>query len=612
MKKIIAVLISLSIWLSLAAPFSAWANEPYEIENPLYSSDGVTAPLKGGNILFMEESESAKYDGKTYYTKGRQIYLYAKDKLDKRKESFYIYLLYKDELNSLYAATNNVTQMVFLGATDDELSVNSTDGDYIRWAVKSLETTSITKVTKKNGYNYYKLKVGFSYYDTPAQEKKADSAVNSFINSLDTNGKTDVQIIKEVHDYLCKINTYDYAAAENPYSHLYAFSSYGALLKGKCVCQGYASAFYRICKELGYNVRFVGSDPDWGCHAWNIIELDGKFYIVDCTWDDQIFDDDELEIEPYYYFLTDYSSSREYDSIGEHKLYSGLYENNYFETNYKQYFAEKPYAKETGSRLSSCSVSLSQSTFTYNSSEVKPEVTVKDGSTVLNKGTDYTVTYSSNTDTGLARVDITGLGSYEGSSSHRLFTIIPQNTNSLKVSKVTANSVTLKWTKPAGSVSGYVVQSYYDGKWNNVAFVTTTSYKVTSLKPSKKQSFRVRAYKTVYKHNFYNASGNKVTCSTKPKKVKITSVKAGAKKLTVKWKKSAGTGYQIQYSINRNFENAKTVKAKSGALSKTVKKLKRNKRYYVRIRAYRTYKNENGKTKTVYSVWNAKKSVKIK
>ena len=607
MKKRFSVLITLILALCFAAPFSAFANE---VESPLYSTS-VTAPLKGGNILFMKDSAEGRYNGKTYYSKGKQLYLYAKNKIDARKETFNLYVLYKDEL-TLYSATNNITQMVFLGATDDELSVNSTDGDYIRWAVKSLETLSVTKDTKKDGYYYYTLKVAFSYYDTPAQEKKVDSAVNSYINSFNTNGKTDVEIIREIHDYLCKKNVYDYDAAKNPYSYLYAFSSYGALLKGKCVCQGYAAAFYRICKELGYNVRFVGSDPDWGCHAWNIIQLDGKFYIVDCTWDDQIFDEDDLQITPYYYFLTDYDSSREYDSIGEHKLYSGLYDNNYFETNYKQYFAKKPYNRETNSRLSSCSVSLSENAFTYSGKAFSPSVTVKDGTETLNEGTDYTVSYSSNTSTGLARVDITGTGEYEGTSSHRLFTIAPQDTDTLKVTAVTSTSVTLSWNKPAGGVTGYAVQTYQDGKWKTVARTSSTEYTVKGIKPSVKKTFRVRAYKTVYKRRIYNFYGNSIICCSKPKRVKIASVTPKKKAFTVKWKKAKGSGYQLQYSTNKSFKNAKAVRVKYGRLSKTVKMLKRNKTYYVRIRAYKKYKTASGKTKTVYGKWSVKKSVIIK
>ncbi len=95
-----------------------------------------------------------------------------------------------------------------------------------------------------------------------------------------------------------------------------------------------------------------------------------------------------------------------------------------------------------------------------------------------------------------------------------------------------------------------------------------------------------------------------------PKGTKISKVTAKKKGFLVKWKKQAvqTSGYEIQYSVNGKFKSAKTagnVKAKK--TSKTVSKLKAKKKYYVRIR---TYKTVNGKN--YYSDWSAKKSVKTK
>lgn len=610
MKKLLSVLISLTILLGLAAPFSAFSQEPYEVENPLYARSGLTSPLKGGNIVFIEDSVSYKYKDNTYYTRGRQLYQYAKKKLDARKEVFKLYVLSKDELD-LFSATNNITQMVFLGATDDEYCQTSTDSDYIRWAVRSFQTLDVTKNTKKNGYNYYTLTVQFLYYDTLKEEKKADAAVEKYLRSLKLNGKTEYEIVKEIHDYICSINVYDYPAASDPYSHMYAFSSYGALLKGKCVCQGYAVTFYRICKELGFKVRLVSSDPDWGCHAWNIIELDNKYYILDCTWDDQVFDEEDTGIEPYYYFLTDYKSSLKYDSIGQHKLYSSLYENNYFQTNYKNYFAEKPYSSESVKRLSACSVSLSSNRFTYNGNANKPLVTVKDGDVLLKEGEDYTLSYSSNTNPGLGRVDITGIGEYENTNTHRLFIIQPKKVSGLKIGKLTSTSLNLSWGKVSGA-DGYTVQSFENGKWINLVTSETNSISLSKLSPSSKQKFRIKAFKTVYKHNLYGGvSDNKITY-TKPKKGKITSLVAGKSSFTAKFKKLKCSGYQLQYSLSSNMKNAKTLKVSSKKLSKTVKGLKKGKGYYVRIRAFKTFKNEKNKKTVVYGVWSAKSFVKVK
>ena len=106
-----------------------------------------------------------------------------------------------------------------------------------------------------------------------------------------------------------------------------------------------------------------------------------------------------------------------------------------------------------------------------------------------------------------------------------------------------------------------------------------------------------------------NGNQNPQQTVKKPAKVKITKAKnVKTKKLTVKWKKtSKAKGYQIQIATNKKFTKGKKTKT----LSKTTysfKKLKKNKYYYVRIRAY-VYDSNH---KKVYGSWSAVKKVKIK
>ena len=64
------------------------------------------------------------------------------------------------------------------------------------------------------------------------------------------------------------------------------YSAYGAIINGKAVCQGYASLFYRMCREAGIPARIITGLGNGGAHAWNIVKLDGAYYNVDVTWDD--------------------------------------------------------------------------------------------------------------------------------------------------------------------------------------------------------------------------------------------------------------------------------------------------------------------------------------
>lgn len=92
-------------------------------------------------------------------------------------------------------------------------------------------------------------------------------------------------------------------------------------------------------------------------------------------------------------------------------------------------------------------------------------------------------------------------------------------------------------------------------------------------------------------------------------KKQTAKVKAGKKKLTVTWKKDKNvSGYQIQVATKKNFKGAKTYTVKSyKTYKKVIKKLKAKKKYFVKVRAYKTV----GKSK-VYGAYSAVRSCKVK
>ena len=88
--------------------------------------------------------------------------------------------------------------------------------------------------------------------------------------------------------------------------------------------------------------------------------------------------------------------------------------------------------------ISGCTVTLNPTSFTYNGKERRPAVTVKDGSTTLEKNKDYTVTYENNVNVGTARAIISGINTYAGSIT-KPFTISYANLamNTDQVIKIT-------------------------------------------------------------------------------------------------------------------------------------------------------------------------------
>ena len=91
-----------------------------------------------------------------------------------------------------------------------------------------------------------------------------------------------------------------------------------------------------------------------------------------------------------------------------------------------------------------------------------------------------------------------------------------------------------------------------------------------------------------------------------PAKMKTPSVKAGKKKITVKWKKLGGgsQSYQI-YVLKKGTKKAKYYT--STGSSKTISKLTKKKYYTVKIRAFKKISG-----KTYYGAWSKTKKVKVK
>lgn len=239
------------------------------------------------------------------------------------------------------------------------------------------------------------------------------------------------------------------------------------------------------------------------------------------------------------------------------------------------------------------SVSLEKSSFVYNSQSITPVVYVAYNHNNLIQNTDFTATYSNNNAPGVATVKITGIGNYSGSIS-KTYIILPEKIASVSIKKDSATSAVISWSA-ASKVSGYEILKFDSAKnaYVHLAYVSSdqTSYKASSLKNSTAYYYQIRAYKTVYDKNYYGEAGNTVFTFIKPSKVKLTSVTLSKTTLNVEWKKVNCSGYEITYTTDSKFKKGlKTVKIKNPkTVKKAIKKLKKNKKYYVKVRAYTDY-----------------------
>ena len=149
-----------------------------------------------------------------------------------------------------------------------------TEGDYLRYeyggynAGGSIEYSGGRYVCL---FNYTLL-----HYTTAEQEEELTSVVNDILSDLALDGKDDYEKLQAIYGYLC--DNVKYGGSDKV-----RFTAYAALINKRAVCQGYSTAFYRLCLEAGIDTRIIS------CvnmnHAWSIAELDGQYYAFDATWD---------------------------------------------------------------------------------------------------------------------------------------------------------------------------------------------------------------------------------------------------------------------------------------------------------------------------------------
>ncbi len=180
--------------------------------------------------------------------------------------------------------------------------------------------------------------------------------------------------------------------------------------------------------------------------------------------------------------------------------------------------------------------------------------------------------------------------------------------SNFRVSYRNTTNLGLTWNK-VSDISGYQLYRNTADGWKWVANTTSNYYEVGGLKAGTKYDFRVRSYKNVGGTNYFSGWTSLAT-PTKPYATKVTSLKTNKKhQLIAKWNRIYScTGYQVQFMKKKNGSviATKTVKG-SSKTSYTGKNFTKGRKYYVRVRAYKTV---NG-TK-YYSAWSKAKQIKCK
>ncbi|MBO4592247.1 MAG: hypothetical protein J5684_06790, partial [Eubacterium sp.] len=129
--------------------------------------------------------------------------------------------------------------------------------------------------------NIFKINFDYRVKDKSAIKKmikEYNASIEKFKKSVNPSW-SEMEKFVYIHDYLATHCEYD-TSKEREHCH----DAYGALVEKIAVCQGYALAVNELAESLGLESHFVTSQSMH--HGWNMVKVNGKYYMMDVTWDD--------------------------------------------------------------------------------------------------------------------------------------------------------------------------------------------------------------------------------------------------------------------------------------------------------------------------------------
>lgn len=288
MKKIISYLITVMMVFTMV-PYTAFAtgesahnagriNLYIEQFNPLYSDEERTVTVIDNEPLAAFDEEIVP-NGSGYTepisTKEEAVSILRNGMVQRQQE---ITVRVKAEELSQEVITKLADDIFY--ATGDHTGV-PVEGDSLKfvWASRGIAVAAY----EENGEIIVELTYYVDYFTTHEQEKELNEAVDVLLDDIIDADMSDYEKIEAIYDYMTGNIVYDYENLNDVYYTLKA-TAYAALVNKTAVCQGYAVLFYRLALECGVDARVISGDAG-GPHAWNIVELEGKYYLVDATWD---------------------------------------------------------------------------------------------------------------------------------------------------------------------------------------------------------------------------------------------------------------------------------------------------------------------------------------
>lgn len=178
-----------------------------------------------------------------------------------------------------------------------------------------------------------KVKVGKLFYQTKSPEaiNQMQTAIDATADKLvqEAAGKSSTfEKLKVFHDYLVLNSSFEFSSGDQSYNTS-IYNAFGSgEPQGNIQCNGYAKAMQYLCDKSGIvSMVVTGESAEGASHAWNVVDVDGKWYNIDCTWDDPLMDPANYKNIRYNFFLVPdkWIHNITHMHVNQHKLSSGKY-----------------------------------------------------------------------------------------------------------------------------------------------------------------------------------------------------------------------------------------------------------------------------------------------
>lgn len=221
---------------------------------------------------FAQEHQTIEFDGKTYINVDSKAVLDSLiyDMIEKREEKLDVYC-YHDKRDWEDAYPRDIRNFIGYGT--------QAIFDYYTYTVGSTSLYTYPKYTDSGFTEEAYGTIEIRYLDTKEETAKADAIIDKVLAEISSMSL--YEKLRYIADYVCKCAEYGSVKIDGGYDMINGAYDVLTGYRTNTVCTSYAVTFQRFMERLGVPALMTSNDN----HIWNMVELEGLWYGIDCTSD---------------------------------------------------------------------------------------------------------------------------------------------------------------------------------------------------------------------------------------------------------------------------------------------------------------------------------------